>query len=169
MHACAPAPLPPPRHSTQVLADLCSQEEGQRALLRCSAPSQDMLGAVLGLAAQQQCSSAAAEAAMLVVRQVALCPASQAHMTSRHGALQQLVDAVAAAARQPGRAAAAAHALWSLVHSGERVKVAVRRCQGWAAAIQAGLDAHGGGGGQQAEPWHQALAQPCAALQQLLA
>jgi hypothetical protein len=149
----------------QVLADLCCQAEGQRALLRCTAPSDDMLGALLGLA-QQQHSGAVGEAAMLVLRQVALCPDSQAHFVSKHGALQQLVDALAAAAQHPERAAAAAHALWALVHGGGRAKAALRRCERWADGIQAGLQAC-----RQDEhaSWAPCLAQPCQALQRLLA
>ena len=149
----------------QVLADLCCQAEGQRALLRCAAPSDDMLGALLGLAEQQH-SVAVGEAAMLVLRQVAMCPDSQAHFVTKHGALQQLVDALAAAPRQPWRAAAAAHALWALVHGGGRAKAALRRCERWADGIQAGLQACRQG---EHASWAPSLAQPCQALQRLLA
>ncbi len=104
---------------------------------------------------------------MRVVRQVALCPDAKAHLVSRHGALQQLVNAAAAAEQQPGRAAAAAQALWGLVAGGERVKVALRRCEGWAEGIQAGLRSCRRG--SQAATWQQPLCQACEALQQLLA
>ena len=125
----------------QVLAELCSQAEGQRAVLACATPSDTLLGVLLGLAefATPAPAAAAAEAAMLLLRQLALCPDAKAHFVSRRGALQALLAAVGAAEAQPRRAAAAAHALWALVHGGERVKVAVRRCEGWEDALATAL------------------------------
>jgi hypothetical protein len=150
----------------QVLCDLCSQQEVRRAVLRCAAPSGDMLDVLLGLAMQQDgAAAAAAEAAMLVLRQLGLSPDNAAHLASCSDALQHLVDAVAAAPRQPVRAGTAAHTLWALAcGGGARAKVALRRCEGWVEALQAGLDASGG-----VDEDRQALHQPCAALHSLLA
>ncbi|KAI7839118.1 hypothetical protein COHA_007122, partial [Chlorella ohadii] len=121
----------------RVLTALCTQPEGQRAVLACSTPSDTMLGVLLSLAEHSTPApaAAAAAAAAVLLRQLALCPEAKAHFVSRRGALQTLLDAVSAAGAQPERAAAAAHALWALVHGGERVKVAVRRCEGWEQAL----------------------------------
>ena len=109
----------------------------------------------------------AAAAAMLAIRQLALCPAAKAWFCSQHGTLQQLLDALAAAAQAPERAAAASHALWALAHGsgGERVKVALRRCSGWADALAAALAAceH-----EKTGAWAARLRRPCTALQWLL-
>ncbi|KAL4440183.1 hypothetical protein ABPG75_003184 [Micractinium tetrahymenae] len=171
----------------QLLAGLCSQPEGQRAVLRCSAPSGDLLGALLALAVPGSsaqvpatggaAAAGAAEPAMLAIRQLALHPEAKAHLVGgRHGALQSLVDAVGAAsagshgqgAAQLQRAAAAAHALWALVHGsgGERAKAALRRCQGWEDSLREGLAA------ADREPqacWAAALKEACTALRRLLA
>lgn len=173
----------------QLLAGLCSQPRGQRAVLTCSAPSGDLLGALLGLAlpgssAQVPASgstavTASAEAAMLVIRQLALHPQAKAHLVAgRHGVLQSLVGCVGAASAadggggagtaQPQRAAAAAHALWALVHGsgGERAKAALRRCPGWEGSLREGLAA------AEFEPqagWSAVLKDACTALLRLLA
>jgi len=138
-------PSTSPFPCVQVLTALCSQPEGQRALLACSTPSDTMLGVLLSLAEHSAPASAAAAAAAAAVllRQLALCPEAKAHFVSRRGALQTLLDAVSAAGAQPERAVAAVHALWALVHGGERVKVAVRRCEGWEQALGAALAACG--------------------------
>lgn len=112
-------------------------------MLACTTPSDAMLGVLLGLAEHSTPAPAAqaATAAALLLRQLALCPDAKAHFVSRRGALQALLDAVGDAGAQPERGAAAAHALWALVHGGERVKVAVRRCDGWEQALGAALAA----------------------------
>lgn len=133
-------------------------------MLACTTPSDTLLGLLLGLAelSSPAPAAAAAEAAMLLMRQLALCPDAKAHFVSRRGALQALLDAVGAAEAQPGRAAAAAHTLWALVHGGERVKVAVRRCEGCEDALSAALAACR----RQEQP---ALRSGVEALQRLLA
>lgn len=133
-------------------------------MLACSTPSDTMLGVLLSLAEHSTpaAAAAAAAAATRVLRQLALCPDAKAHFVSRRGALQLLLDAVRAAEVQPERAAAAAHALWGLVHGGERVKVAVRRCEGWEQALGVALAACQ----QEEQP---ALRSGVEALQRLLA
>lgn len=162
--------LPPHTNTAQpvlqVLADFCSQPEAQRAALACASPSDTLLGVLLALA-QQPHSAAVAEAAMLAVRQVALAPEAQAHfLSARLSALEGLLGALADAAQHPGLAAAAAHALWALVHGGERVKVAVRRCEGWPGSLQAALAACQR---QEDARWHDKLLSGCQSLQRLLA
>lgn len=173
----------------QLLAALCCQPEGQRAVLRCSVPAADLLGTLLALAVPGSSAQApavgggtsaagAAEAAILVIRQLALHPEAKAHMVGgRHSTLQSLVDCLRAAsadvsagqhAAQPQRAAAAAHALWALVHGsgGERAKAALRRCKGWEHGLREGLAA------AEREPqasWAAALTDACSALHRLLA
>lgn len=113
---------------------------------------------------------------MLVIRQLALHPKAKAHLAGgRRGALQSLVDCVRAAAGSSGqgaahlqqRAAAAAHALWALVHGsgGERAKAALRRCPGWEDSVRQGLAT------AELEPqagWAVALEEACSALRRLL-
>lgn len=105
----------------------------------------------------------------------ALC--CQPEVGGRHSTLQSLVDCLRAAsadvsagqhAAQPQRAAAAAHALWALVHGsgGERAKAALRRCKGWEHGLREGLAA------AEREPqasWAAALTDACSALHRLLA
>ena len=160
----------------QILADLCSQPEAQRAALSCTSPSDSLPGVLLALAAPEAVApagaaagqAAAAEAAMLALRQLALCPPAKAWFCSQHGALAQLLGAVGEAEQAPGRAAAAAHALWALVHGsgGERAKVALRRCSDWGGALAAAAAAIERSGGAA---WAPQLSQACTALQRLLA
>lgn len=104
----------------QVLASLASQSaDGQKALLRTTAPAGSMLEVLLGLVQHQRTGVAAAAAA--VIRNAALQPENMAHFLSRAGALRVLVDALAAAEQQPSRAAYAAGALWALAYQGEKV------------------------------------------------
>ena len=134
-------------------------------MLSCATPADSLLQVLLALA-QQRHSAAAAEAAMLVVRQLALAPEAQAHFVSpRLEALPALLAAVAAADQQPARAVAAAHALWALVHGAERAKVAVRRCEGWSCSLQAAVQACQ----RHKAAWTAQLRRGCEALQQLLA
>lgn len=167
---------PWPSSASQVLADVCSQPEAQRAALACTCPSDSLPGVLLALATPEAAppaggaagQAAAAEAAMLVLRQLALSPQAKAWFCSQHGALAQLLGAVGAAEQAPVRAAAAAHALWALVHGsgGERAKVSLRRCSDWGGALAAATAACERGAGAA---WAPQLRQGCAALRRLLA
>lgn len=155
---------PPVLPLLQVLAALCTQPEAQRAALACcTGARRSLLDVLLELAARLE-HGAVAEAAMCVVRSLSLCPDAAAHFTAKRHALQTLVSAVAAAGEQPGRAAAAAHALWTLVHGSGRVKVAVRRCPGWADSLAAGSSVCEEAGSSGA-----VLREACPILQRVLA
>lgn len=151
-----------------LLSDLGSQPEGQRAILRYAAPSGDLFPALLQLAAHQHGagSDAAAVAALAVVRQVLRHPDAKP-FAIKHGAVQQLADAVVAAGARPALAAEAARALWALASGSgsERAKAGLRGC-----GLPEALDAALGVCRRDGEAaWAPALLQACEALQRLLA
>lgn len=104
----------------QVLASMASQPDGQRALLRSTAPSGSLFELLLGLLHYH--NPAVATGAAAVLRNAALLPENKAHFLARAGTLQLLVDVLGQAAEQPARTAYAAGALWALVHDGEKVR-----------------------------------------------
>ncbi|GAB4820510.1 hypothetical protein N2152v2_007556 [Parachlorella kessleri] len=117
----------------QVLTALASQPDGQKALLRTTAPSGSMLEQLLSLL--QHPAAVVCTQAALVLRNAALSPEAKAHFLGA-GALQAVVDAMGAV-QQPACAGYAAATLWALVSQGEKVKVALRRCKGLADAVRA--------------------------------
>ena len=110
------------RLPAQVLAGLAAQGEGQRALLRTTAPSGSMLDLLLSLL-HHPSSPAVASSAAAVLRNAALSPDAGTWLLARAGALQALVAALGEAAQQPARAALAAGALWALAYQSEKVRL----------------------------------------------
>ncbi len=121
----------------QVLASLASQPDGQKALLRTTAPSGSMLDLLLGLL--QHHVAAVSTQAAAVLRNLALSPEAKTYFLSRAGALQALVNAMGLS-QEPRRAAYAAGALWGLMYfQGEKASEPAGRCEPAVWVLQTGM------------------------------
>lgn len=109
-----------------VLENMASRSaEGQKAMLRTTAPSGNLLDTLLELL-QHPCAAVSTRAAA-TLRNVTLCSEAKAFFLARPGRLGSMVDVLGQAGQHSTRAAYAASALWGLVYQGEKVKAALRR------------------------------------------
>lgn len=104
----------------QVLENMASRSaEGQKAMLRTTAPSGNLLDTLLELL-QHPCAAVSTRAAA-TLRNVTLCSEAKAFFLARPGRLGSMVDVLGQAGQHSTRAAYAASALWGLVYQGEKV------------------------------------------------